>query len=204
MKITQRHLFWIKALLHVAFISTFLYLWYLVEKDLLGIDPVKELTHFLGKTALNSLLITLSITPLAKHFKQPLLLQTRRLIGLYAFVWATLHLLVFVWFELDWDLALFFGEVVKRPYLTLGALAWFILFLLSITSLNSIRKKMKKRWLTLHRFVYLATLLIVIHYYWSVKSGLIEPSIYIGICLLLLWHRKHYFVSMLKSKARKI
>lgn len=196
---SQRNLFWLKVLLHIGFISTFFYLWYLVEKDLLGIDPVKELTHFLGKTALNSLLLTLAITPLAKRLKQPLLMKTKRLIGLYTFLWATLHLLVFVWFELDWDLSLFASEVIKRPYLTLGALAWFILLLLSITSLNSIRKKMKKRWLTLHRFIYPTALLIVIHYYWSVKSGIIEPCIYIAICLFLLSERKAYFKSKLKA-----
>ncbi|MCK5820153.1 MAG: sulfoxide reductase heme-binding subunit YedZ [Psychromonas sp.] len=192
MKFSKKHLFFLKILIHLAYIFTFIYLWYLLDQDLLGGDPIKELTHFLGKTALNSLLLTLAVTPISRRFKQPVLMQTRRLIGLYTFFWATLHVLVFARFELSWDLTLFFSEVYKRPYLTLGAIAWFILVLLSITSIGYIRKKMKKSWLTLHRFVYLAIILIVIHYFWSVKSGLIEPSIYIAICLLLLSERRAF------------
>jgi len=208
MKLTPKGVFWLKVLIHLVLLSTFVYLWYLVDQDLLGADPVKEMTHFLGKAALNTLIITLCITPVAKQFKLGLLLQTRRVLGLYAFLWATLHLLLFAWLELQWDIALFFTEVVKRPYLTLGALAWFILLLLSITSLTSIRKKIKKSWQTLHRFVYIALLFIVIHYYWSVKSGVIEASIYIAIALCLLWLRreeiKKWLMSLLPRKSTKM
>jgi sulfoxide reductase heme-binding subunit YedZ len=148
------------------------------------------MTHFLGKAALNTLIITLSITPIVKKFKLGSLMQIRRILGLYTFLWASLHLLLFAWLELDWNFSLFFSEVVKRPYLTLGALAWLILLLLSVTSLTAIRKKMKKSWITLHRFVYVALSFIVIHYYWSVKSGVIEANIYIMITVFLLWLRK--------------
>ncbi|WP_354624663.1 protein-methionine-sulfoxide reductase heme-binding subunit MsrQ [Psychromonas sp. MME2] len=197
MTINHKEIMSIKILIHLAALFVLLYLALLIEQGLLGADPVKELIHFVGKTAMNFLLITLAITPLAKRFKQPLLIQLRRVLGLYSFAWACVHLLAFVYLELNWQLALFVDEVIKRPYMTVGALAWIILLLLSITSVTFIRKKMKRAWLTLHRFVYWAALLVVIHYYWSVKSGLIEPAIYIAICLFLLAQRKEYFKKLL-------
>jgi len=198
MKISPHGIFYLKLLIHLSAITTFVWLAYLVENDYLGADPVKELIHFLGKTSLNFLFLTLLVTPVIKRFKQPLLIRVRRLLGLYSFAWVCLHLLVFVWLELDWQLLLFIDEVIKRPYLSFGAVAWVILLLLSITSINAIKRVMKKNWLTLHRFVYWAVLFATIHYYWSVKSGLFEASIYLGICLFLLTQRKQYFLSLLK------
>ena len=83
------------------------------------------------------------------------------------------------------------------PYMMFGALTWMILLALSITLIRTVRKKMKRAWLTLYRFVYWAVLLATIHYYWSVKSGLTEPIIYFVICLVLLADRKAYFRSLL-------
>jgi sulfoxide reductase heme-binding subunit YedZ len=202
-KITRTDILSAKALIHLAALFTFLYLWLLVEQNALGADPVKEMIHFLGKTALNYLLITLCISPLARRFKQPLLIQLRRVLGLYCFFWACLHLLVFIWLDLNWEVTLFAEEVVKRPYMTLGALTWVILLALSITSVNALKRKMKKSWFTLHRWIYLALLFASIHYYWSVKSGLIEPIIYLFICLLLLRERSRYFKLLFKVNVKK-
>jgi len=193
----------IKVIIHLASISTLAYLYLLIDNNRLGADPVKEMVHFLGKTGLNYLLITLSINPLSKRLKQPLLGQLKRLLGLYTFVWVSLHLTAFLWLELNWEVGLLFEEVIKRPYLTLGMAAWVILLLLSVTSLNTIKRKMKKTWFTLHRWVYVAVILGTVHYYWSVKSGVIEPSIYFIICFLLLSERKQYFKSVLKSFLNK-
>ncbi len=200
MKISARGIFYLKTVIHLSAVATFIWLAYIVDQDLLGADPVKEMIHFLGKTALNFLLLTLLITPIIKRFKQPLLIRVRRLLGLYSFAWVCLHLLVFIWLELNWELLLFFDEVVKRPYLSFGAIAWVILLLLSVTSIAAIKRMMKRNWLTLHRTVYWAVLLATIHYYWSVKAGLIEVSIYLAICLYLLVERKQYFKSLLKFR----
>ena len=204
MTINQNEIVSAKILIHLCAVFVLLYLALQIEQGALGADPVKDLIHFLGKTAMNFLLITLLISPCAKRFKQPLLMQLRRVLGLYSFAWACLHLVAFVYLELNWQLALFVDEVVKRPYMTFGALAWIILLLLSITSFTLIRKKMKRAWLTLHRFVYWAALFVVIHYYWSVKSGLIEPTIYIATCLFLLAQRKDYFKKLLHIKSRSL
>lgn len=189
----------LKVIIHLTSLCVLLYFYLLIDSGRLGADPVKEMIHFLGKTALNYLLITLAMTPVAKRFKQPLLLRLKRLLGLYAFVWTCLHLAVFLWLELDWEFILLLEEVIKRPYLTLGMSAWFILLLLSITSITPIKRKMKQAWFTLHRWVYVAAILGVIHYYWSVKSGVIEPLIYIVICLVLLRERSQYFQSFFKK-----
>jgi len=200
MKISARGIFVLKLFIHLCALATLLWLAYLVENDYLGADPVKEMIHFLGKTALNFLLLTLLVTPLIKRFKQPLLIRVRRLLGLYSFAWVCLHLLVFIWLELSWELSLFIEEVIRRPYLSLGAIAWVILLLLSVTSFEFFKRLMKRNWLTLHRFVYWATLFATIHYYWSVKAGLIEATIYLAICLVLLLERKQYFLSLLKRR----
>jgi sulfoxide reductase heme-binding subunit YedZ len=200
MKISVRGIFYLKVIIHLSAIATLTWLAYLVDQDLLGADPVKELTHFLGKTALNFLLLSLAISPVIKRFKQPLLIRVRRLLGLYSFAWVSLHLLVFIWLDLQWEFLLFFDEVIKRPYLSFGAVALIILLLLSITSVNAIKRKMKRHWLTLHRFVYWAVLFATIHYYWSVKSGLIEPTIYLAICFYLLSERKQYFRTLLEFR----
>jgi len=193
----------IKVIIHLASLSTLVYFYLLIDNGRLGADPVKEMIHILGKTGLNYLLITLSITPLSKRFRQPLLGRLKRLLGLYTFTWICLHFAVFLWLELNWEVGLLIDEVIKRPYLTLGMLAWFILLLLSITSLNVIRKKMKQTWFTLHRWVYVAVVLGVVHYYWSVKSGLIEPTIYFTLCFILLRERSQYFKSVINKFLKK-
>lgn len=193
----------IKAIIHIASLSVLLYFYLLIDSNQLGADPVKEMIHFLGKTGLNYLLITLAITPISKRFKQPLLARLKRVLGLYSFAWICLHLIAFLWLELNWEVFLLFDEVIKRPYLTLGMLAWFILMLLSITSLTAIRKKMKQTWFTLHRWVYVAVLLGTVHYYWSVKSGLIEPTIYLTLCFILLRERSQYFKSVINKFLKK-
>jgi len=200
MKLSPRSLFYVKVFIHLAALLTFAWLAYLLENDHLGADPVKELIHFLGKTALNFLLLTLLVTPLIKRLKQPLLIRIRRLLGLYSFAWVCLHLLVFIWLELAWELSLFIEEVIKRPYLSLGTIAWVILLLLSVTSFEFFKRLMKRNWLTLHRFVYWSVLFATIHYYWSVKSGLIEATIYLGMCAILLLERKPYFLSFFKRR----
>ncbi|MDA7746733.1 sulfoxide reductase heme-binding subunit YedZ [Psychromonas sp.] len=194
----------IKVIIHLVSLSVLLYLYLLIDSGRLGADPVKEMIHFLGKTGLNYLLITLAITPLSKRLKQPLLGRLKRLLGIYTFVWTSLHITAFLWLELSWEWGFLFEEIIKRPYLSLGMLAWVILLLLSITSLNAIKRKMKQSWFILHRWVYVAVILGTIHYYWSVKSGVTEPIIYFIICFVLLRERSPYFKSKFTSVLKVI
>lgn len=183
---TSRHLFWLKGIFHLIGLCPIVYLVLKVLSDNAGGDPVQYIIHFTGTGALNALAATLLISPLAKKFKLGLLLQTRRLVGLYVFTYASLHVLAFFSLDLLFAWSLFFEEVLKRPYILVGATAYILLFALAITSFNTIRKKMGKRWQRLHNFIYLIAVLVPVHFYWSVKSEIIEPSLYLLFFSVLL------------------
>jgi sulfoxide reductase heme-binding subunit YedZ len=190
MRLTNKHLFWLKAIMHLIALMPIAYLVLLVLADEAGGDPVQYIIHYTGVGALNTLLITLCISPIAKRFKQGALVQTRRLIGLYVFVYATLHLAAFISLDLLFEWSLFITETVKRPYILVGMVAYLLLLALTVTSFNRIKRKMGKRWQKLHNSIYLIALLVPLHFIWSVKSEIIEPSIYIVVTALLLSLRK--------------
>ncbi|WP_192022527.1 protein-methionine-sulfoxide reductase heme-binding subunit MsrQ [Shewanella sp. WPAGA9] len=189
-RLTPKGLFWIKGLLHVGFLSPIVYLVLLVMTDNAGGDPVQYIIHFTGMGAINSLIITLVVSPLAKFLKQGMLLQTRRLIGLYVFVYASLHIAAFISLDLLFAWGYLLQEVVKRPYILVGAVALIIVALLALTSFQAIKRKMGKGWQPLHNWVYVVAILAPIHFYWSVKSEIIEPSIYFVLFAALLWLRR--------------
>jgi len=167
-------------------------LYFLAFSDELGADPVERVIHFTGIGALNLLLITLTVSPLAKLLKQGYLLQVRRLLGLYAYSYAVFHLVNFLAFEVQFDGVLFVNEVIKRPYITIGMVAFVLLTALAITSVHKLKRKMGKSWQTLHNYNYLIVILVCVHFYWSVKSELISPLFYLilSLSLLLLRYKK--------------
>jgi len=180
----------LKITIHMMAFLPLLALYLLAFTDQLGADPVEDVIHFTGIGAFNLLLISLLITPVAKKYRQGYLLQTRRLLGLYSFTYALFHLLNFLAFEVQFDLALFFDEIIDRPYITVGMAALIILLSLAITSITAIRRKMGKKWQKLHNWVYVAVLLISLHFFWSVKSDIVEPMIYVAMAVFLLSLRK--------------
>ncbi|WP_233070711.1 protein-methionine-sulfoxide reductase heme-binding subunit MsrQ [Motilimonas eburnea] len=181
-----KHISQFKLLLHLAAAAPLCWLAWQTYTEQLGGDPVQYLTHFTGKGGLNLLLITLCVSPLAKAMKWGFLLQTRRLLGLWCLAYALIHVGIFWWLDLIGRVDLLLSEVIKRPYISLGALALMILIALGITSFNHLRRRMGRHWQRLHNWVYLVAILVPVHYYWSVRSGLTEPSIYILLALLLL------------------
>lgn len=189
MKLTARHITGLKGVIHLTSIA---FVALLITNTLsggFGADPVEGLSHFTGKAALNTLFLTLLVSPVARKFRQGALMKVRRLLGLYSFFWAVLHLLVYLALDLGFNGSLLLSEIVARPYLTLGAVCWLILLALTATSSQGMQRRLGPRWQKLHNWVYLAILLAPIHYYWSVKSGLVEPAIYIVIALILLSFR---------------
>lgn len=203
MRLTMKHLFWLKVVIHSIAILPVVYLVLLVLSDQAGGDPVQYIIHYTGIGALNSLIILLAISPIARKFKQGVLIQTRRVVGLYVFAYASLHILSFISLDLLFEWSLLFEEILKRPYILVGALAYIILLALSITSFKAIRRKMGRRWQQLHNLVYILAILVPIHYYWSVKSEVIEPSIYILLTSSLLlvrlpWNK--YYQALLANK----
>ena len=204
LKMTPRQVFWLKVLIHGVSLICVGQLVYLTLSGGLGADPVQGISHYTGKAALNTLLLTLCISPLAKLLKAGMLVRVRRLLGLYCFFWAVLHLTGYIALDLNFNWSLLLDEIVSRPYLTVGAVSWIILLALAVTSTQGIQRRMGKHWQKLHNWVYLATLLSPIHYIWSVKSGLIEPIIYIFIALSLLAFRYKTFIKRLPVKLNTI
>ncbi len=186
MKLNSRSLIWIKLVFHMVGLAPILYLGALVLSDNAGGDPVQYIIHYTGMGALNALLATLLISPVARKFRLSVLMQTRRLVGLYVFAYASLHILSFFSLDLLFAWQLLFEEVVKRPYILVGFLAYVLVTALAITSFKVLMRKMGKGWQKLHNWIYLVAVLVPIHFYWSVKSEIIEPSIYLLVFAVLL------------------
>ncbi len=154
----------------------------------LGADPVREIIHRTGKTAINLLLITLAITPLRRLTGYPHVLRLRRMVGVFAFAYALLHFCAYLLLDLRLDFGHLGADIAKRPYITVGLAALLILLPLAITSTNAmVRRLGARRWQRLHRAVYVAAILAVVHFYWQVKtkSGVPLP-LYYSLALALL------------------
>ncbi|WP_159818226.1 protein-methionine-sulfoxide reductase heme-binding subunit MsrQ [Colwellia sp. 20A7] len=192
--------FLLKVLIHLGALIPLVNLYFLAFNDELGADPVESVIHFTGIGAFNLLLLTLSVTPIAQITKQGYLFNVRRLLGLYAYTYALFHLVNFLSFEIQFDGALFISEVWKRPYITIGMVAFFLLTALSITSINKLKRKMGKSWQSLHNVSYIIILLVSIHFYWSVKSELTSPLFYFAIAIMLLLFRYKKIKRLLLSK----
>lgn len=186
MRLTLRQVFWLKIVLHAAAVLPLLWLFYAIQQGALSADPAKDIQHFTGRMALKLLLATLLVTPLARYGKQPLLIRCRRLLGLWCFAWATLHLTSYALLELGLaNLALLGQELINRPYLTLGALSWLLLLALAITSFQAAQRALGSNWQRLHNLIYAIAVLAPLHYVWSVKILSPQPVIY-GLSALLL------------------
>ncbi|PZP61938.1 MAG: protein-methionine-sulfoxide reductase heme-binding subunit MsrQ [Pseudoxanthomonas spadix] len=157
--------------------------------DALGADPIAEIEHFTGLWALRFLIFTLAITPLRQLTGQAVLLRFRRLLGLYAFVYATVHLAAYLGLDLGGYWTQIFAEIVKRPYITVGFAAWLLLVPLAITSTQGWMRRLKRRWGQLHKAIYAIGVLAVLHFWWLVKSDIREPALYAGLLALLLGWR---------------
>lgn len=193
-RLTAKQIVWLKIVLHLAAFLPFVWLFYAINSGQFSADPAKDIQHFTGRMALKLLLATLVISPLARLAKQPLLIRTRRLLGLWCFAWATLHLVSYSLLELGiTNLALLGQELVTRPYLMLGIVSWMILLILAVTSPLLIQRKLGRRWQLVHNFIYLVAILAPVHYLWSVKILSPQPVIYAFIAfLLLLWRNKKF------------
>lgn len=156
----------------------------------LGADPVAELTHRSGDWALRLLLLTLAVTPLRRFTGWRWPGGYRRMLGLHAFAYACLHLAVYLVLDLGGYWAQILDDIVKRPFITVGFLAWLALLPLAATSNRAAMRYLGRRWGLLHRLVYPIAVLAVLHFIWQVKADLREPLIYaavLGALLLARW-----------------
>lgn len=187
-----------RYLLHAVACTWLTYVFYQGISDNLGGDPVQALLDFTGISALNLLVLSLIISPLATRLKFSQLMQLRRPLGIYSAVYAFTHFLVFVAFELQFEMKLVFNEIIDRPYITVGFLNLVILITLAITSINSIKRKMGKSWFSLHSLSYVAVILGGLHYLWLVKSAWYEPALYLSFSLFLIYLRRQKIKKLFK------
>ena len=154
-----------------------------------GANPAEEIEHFTGMTALALLLATLAITPMRRATGLNPLIRIRKPLGLWSFAYATLHLCCYLVF----DQSLAFGEIIydiaKRPYITVGFSAWLILLVLAVTSPNTAVRRLGSRWQRLHRLIYVAAALGVLHFLWLVKLDATTPAAMGFMLVALLAYR---------------
>jgi sulfoxide reductase heme-binding subunit YedZ len=180
--IALKTLTWIACLYPLAILA------YGAVTNNLGPDPTGRIEFSTGNTALNLLVISLAITPLRKLFPQlSWLIKFRRLLGLFAFFYASIHLVAYIGLYAYFDPHTIVQDIAKRRFITAGVTAWLLLVPLALTSTaNSIRRLGGKRWNQLHKLVYIAVCLGLLHYWWQVKTGVLAP-LWITVIMAILF-----------------
>lgn len=158
----------------------------------LGVDPIETLTHRTGWWAIVHLAVTLAVTPLRRLLGWHGLVRYRRQLGLGAFIYASLHLGVYAFLDLGLDLSHLAEDIAERPFITVGFTAWLILLALALTSTTASMRRLGKRWTALHRLVYVAAVLVSLHYIWGQKVLETQPVVFAAIFAVLLLARAVY------------
>jgi sulfoxide reductase heme-binding subunit YedZ len=159
--------------------------------DRLGANPIEFITRSTGLWTLVFLCITLAVTPLRRLTGVNAVLRFRRMLGLYAFFYATLHFTTYLWFDKWFDVAAILKDIGKRPFITVGFAAFVLLIPLAITSPRAMVRKLGRRWQTLHRAIYVIGALAILHFWWmkAGKHDVLLPKIYGAIVVALLGWR---------------
>jgi len=178
-----------------------LVLWRAFEGDGLTANPVEFITHFTGDWTIRFIVITLAVSPLRKLLALPDLIRFRRMFGLFAFFYGTLHFLTYLWLDKFFSLPDIAKDVVKRPFITAGFTGFVLMLPLALTSTAGwIRRLGGKRWQVLHRLIYFTAVAGVVHYYWLVKSDIRLPVLYGALVAVELGWRA---VAWLRKTAKR-
>lgn len=190
----------LKLLLFILCLAPFgLLVWGLLT-DNLGANPVEELTKRTGIWTLRFLIITLAVTPARHLLGWNGLIRFRRMLGLFAFFYGSLHFMILVVFDHFFSLQAILEDVLKRPFITVGFLGYTLLLPLAMTSTTKMIKRLGgKRWQQLHRLIYVIAICGVLHFLWLVKADIRRPSIYIGLLAILLGYRlgRRYYADLI-------
>ena len=181
----------------------FFWLLYRALADQLGANPQEALIRSTGDWTLRFLCIVLAVTPLRLLSKTPSLARFRRMLGLFMYFYALVHFLSYSWFDMGFDVGDIVSDIIKRPFILVGALSLLLLSPLAATSFNAAIKRLgAKRWQQLHRLVYGVAGLAVLHFFWmrAGKNDFAEVAVYAGILAVLLgWRLRQYLRSRAKS-----
>ncbi len=186
----RKKIHWDKILLFLLCLAPVSYVLRRAWNQDLTANPIEYITHFTGDWTLRLIVATLAVTPLRKLLGMPALIRYRRMIGLFAFFYGSLHFLTYFWLDKFFDFHAIVKDIGKRPFITAGFTAFVCLLPLAITSTAGwIRRLGGKRWRQLHRLVYVAAIAAVTHYYWLVKADHRLPIFYGALVALLLAYR---------------
>lgn len=181
-----------KPLLFLLCLAPLAWLIAAAATDRLGANPAETLIRGLGDWSLRGLCLTLTVTPLRVLSGQPALARFRRMLGLFSFFYASLHLLAYGWLDMGLELGDIGRDILKRPFILMGFVAWLLLLPLALTSFNRAIKALgAARWQRLHRAVYVLSLIALAHFIWmrAGKNNFAEPALYGAILGLLLGWR---------------
>ncbi|TQV81579.1 sulfite oxidase heme-binding subunit YedZ [Aliikangiella coralliicola] len=191
----------LKVVIHFGAWLPLIWLAYAAYSRQLGGDPQEAVLHELGLFGLIFLLLSLSMTPAKMFYKSFAWVRFRRMLGLYGAFYLSLHLLVYLAFYLHFDFAELAAEIIKRPYITVGMVAFFLLLPLVVTSTRAAQRRLGKRWKKLHQLAYIITVLGLVHFIWQSKSDLNEPMLYVlwaGLLFGARWFKKHQNINIAK------
>jgi methionine sulfoxide reductase heme-binding subunit len=171
----------------------------------LGANPIEFITRSTGTWTLVMLCITLAVTPARRLFGLNMLVAQRRMLGLFAFFYGLLHITTWIWFDHWFALGDMVKDIIKRPFITVGFFALLLMVPLAVTSNRASIKALGKKWIQLHRLIYLIAPLAVLHYWWhkAGKNALEEPAIYAAIVVVLLGIRVVYALAGNKRSPAK-
>ena len=164
----------------------FLIITYKILFNQLGPEPVKEITHHTGEWTLIFIIITLAMSPLKKITKLNIWISFRRMLGLFVFFYATIHLMTYVVIDYRFDWQQIYNDVLKKKYIFIGFSAWLLLIPLAATSSQKMIKLLKQKWKKLHKLIYIIAIFGSLHYIWISKTIFFKPLIYFLIIILLL------------------
>ena len=165
---------------------------YKIFYNKLGPEPVKEITHFTGEWTLIFICLTLAMSPLKRFTNFNFWIKIRRMLGLFVFFYASLHLLTYVGIDYRFSLQPIFDDVVKKKYIFVGFAAWILLIPLTITSSQKMMFLLKQNWKKLHRLIYVIAILGSLHFVWLSKTIYFKPLIYFVIITVLLFLRINF------------
>lgn len=178
-----------KPVVFLAALAPFLWLVFRASTDRLSANPIEDITLTTGIWALRFLLVTLAITPIRRITGLHRVIQYRRMLGLFAFFYATVHLLIYVVLDQGLAFQYILADIVKRPYITAGMTAFVLMLPLALTSTRGWIRRLGRRWQTLHRLVYVSAIAACLHFIWKVKVVIGEPVYYAAILAGLLLFR---------------
>ena len=167
----------------------FIVITYKIFLNKLGPEPIKEITHHTGEWTLLFLIFTLAMSPLKQITNMNIWISVRRMLGLFAFFYASLHMLTYVGLDYRFDMNEISKDILTKRFIFAGFAAWLLLVPLALTSSKKMMSVLKQYWKKLHRLIYLIVLLGITHFIWLVKKDVTEPLIYLLIILFLLAFR---------------